>query len=368
MKYYIIAGEASGDLHASNLMIALKSTDDQAQFYCWGGDKMQAAGGRLVEHYRNTAFMGFIEVVKNLKKIFRYIRTCKQSILETKPDVLILVDYPGFNLRIAQWAKSQHIKTVYFITPQVWAWHQSRVHNLGKWTDLLLVILPFEQAFFEKFGYKAHYTGHPLTDAIHKYVPDVTFIEKYSNSQIIALLPGSRKQEIQSILPVMLEAVSGSDLQILLAGAPSIPDSMYLEIINNMNMNDRCILVRDKTYDILSVARFALVGSGTATLETALFRVPQIVCYKASTISYHIAKRLIKIPYISLVNLISGKEVVRELIQNDLNTENIRFEIGQLYKNEQKIQQDYDDLKVKLGNAGASAKAAYLINQLVHNS
>ncbi|MCZ2101360.1 MAG: lipid-A-disaccharide synthase [Chitinophagales bacterium] len=368
MKYYLIAGEASGDLHASNLMKGLKKLDGDAQFICWGGDKMQEAGGTLVEHYRNTAFMGFIEVVKNLRTIFAYIRKCKASILREKPDVLILIDYPGFNLRIAKWAASQKIKIVYYITPQVWAWHQSRVHALAKFTDLLLVILPFESAFFNKFGYRAFYVGHPLTDAIHQYKPDAQFTNLYKNKDVIALLPGSRKQEIALILPRMLEALKSSDQDILLAGAPAIPDHLYLDILEQHGMKNKVTLVRDKTYDILSIASSALVGSGTATLETALFKVPQVVCYKGHFISYQIAKRLVNIPYISLVNLIAEKEVVKELIQDQLTTENIQQELKTLALRRSEIIADYEALTQLLGNAGASDKAAGQIYQLLQES
>lgn len=365
MIYYIIAGEASGDLHASNLMESLKILDNEAQFVCWGGDKMEAAGGYMVEHYRNTAFMGFVEVAKNLKKIFGFLDKCKQSIAQTKPDVLILIDYPGFNLRIAKWAKSQNIKTVYYITPQVWAWHQSRIHDLNKNTDLLLVILPFEAAFFNKFGYHAIYVGHPLTDAIARYKPDNVFIKKYESKEVIALLPGSRKQEIKLILPPMLEALKQIDATILLASAPSIDDDLYQSIIQDSGMQNSVTIIRNKTYDILSISKFALVGSGTATLETALFKVPQVVCYKGNSLSYQIAKRLVKITYISLVNLIAGKEVVKELIQNDLTSKNIQQALENLKLNESQIKKDYDSIIELLGNAGASDKAATNIYHLI---
>lgn len=365
MIYYIIAGEASGDLHASNLMESLKGLDKQAQFVCWGGYKMEAASGQMVEHYRNTAFMGFVEVIKNLRTILNFLDKCKQSITETKPDVLILIDYPGFNLRIAKWAKAQHIKVVYYITPQVWAWHQSRIHDLNKYTDLLLVILPFEAAFFKKFGYHATYVGHPLTDAIQRYQPDEAFIKKYKDSHIIALLPGSRKQEIQQILPPMLEALKGNDATLLLAGAPSIEDDLYQNVLHQSGMEQRVTLIRDKTYDILSIAKYALVGSGTATLETALFRVPQVVCYKGNYLSYHIAKRLVNIPYISLVNLIADKEVVKELIQEKMTAQNIQLELENLKINQTQIRKDYDHIIELLGNAGASEKAAVNIYQLI---
>lgn len=365
MKYYIIAGEASGDLHASNLMYSLAKMDTSATFRCWGGDKMKEAGGEMVEHYRNTAFMGFLEVAKNIRAIFGFINKCKGDILYWKPDVLVLIDYPGFNLRIAEWASKQGLKVVYYITPQVWAWHKSRVHKLVKFTNKLLVILPFEEAFFKKYGYEATYVGHPLTDAIQKFEPDHDFQRSFDHQEVLAILPGSRKQEICLILPDMLKAAQDMDRTILLAAAPAIDTKLYNDIIDGVGMTDRVSLVRNKTYDILSVAKEALVASGTATLETALFGVPQVVCYKSSTISYMIAKRLVDIPFISLVNLIAGKEVVKELIQDDMTAKNIHDELLKLQINRQKILDDYTFLKDLLADSGASDKAASEIYQMV---
>lgn len=369
MKYYLIAGEASGDLHGSNLMLHLQQLDDQADFRYWGGDKMAQVSGYLVEHYRNMAFMGFVEVIKNLRTILGFIKRCKTDIFNYKPDVLILIDYPGFNLRIAKWAKKKGIRVVYYITPQVWAWHKSRVHDLGRYTDKLLVILPFESDFFKIYGYNAIYVGHPLLDAIENFKPDPAF-QKYTenSSKILALLPGSRKQEINIMLPVMLEAVQNEDFKILLAGAPSVDDDLYNPIIVKMNMQHKVNLIRNQTYDILSVADAALVSSGTATLETAIFKVPQVVCYKGNPISYFIAKRLVDLKYISLVNLIAGEEVVKELIQNDLTPENIRKELDILNKNKQTITSDYENLRSKLGNKGASLRAAQEVMQIFQNS
>jgi lipid-A-disaccharide synthase len=369
MKYYLIAGEASGDLHGSNLMLHVQQLDDQADFRYWGGDKMAHVGGVLVEHYRNMAFMGFVEVIKNLRTILGFIKRCKRDILIFRPDVLILIDYPGFNLRIAKWAKKKGIKVVYYITPQVWAWHKSRVHDLGRYTDKLLVILPFESDFFKKYGYQAMYVGHPLLDAFDNFRPDPAFQQYTENSaKILALLPGSRKQEINIMLPVMLEAVQDQDYKILLAGAPSVDDDLYDAIIAKMNMSHKVQLIRNQTYDILTVADVALVSSGTATLETAIFKVPQVVCYKGSPISYFIAKRLVDLKYISLVNLIAGEEVVKELIQNELTPENIRKELDILNKNRQTITLNYENLRSKLGNKGASFRAAQQVIQIFQDS
>ena len=359
MKYYLIAGEASGDLHGSNLIICLKKLDDKGIFRCWGGDKMQAAGATLVEHFCNMAFMGFVEVIKNIRTILGFFHVCKKDILEFKPDVLILLDYPGFNLRMAKWAKKQGIKVVYYITPQVWAWHKSRVHTLGKQTDLLLVILPFESSFFSKYGYKTTFVGHPLLDALSDFNPDTTTIDALLPSKnILALLPGSRKQEIKTMLPIMLEACHDLDFQVVIAGAPSIDDALYHEIIENAGFAFPPLIIRNQTYTLLSLSQFALVSSGTATLETALFGVPQIVCYKGNAISYQIARKLIDLKYISLVNLIADKEVVKELIQNDLTPENLRKGLFNLKINAEKIKDDYRQIRQLLGKEGASQRAA----------
>lgn len=367
MKYYLIAGEASGDLHGSNLMKQLQILDPAADFRFWGGNKMLAVGGTMVEHYRNTAFMGFLEVIKNLSTILNFIKKCKKDIADFAPDVLILIDYPGFNLRIAKWAKPAGFKVVYYIVPQVWAWHKSRVHDLGKFTDQLLVILPFEKAFFKENGYETIYTGHPLLDEILVFKSNPDFETKYQiKKEIIALLPGSRMQEIKLILPMMLRAIKNKDYDIMLAGAPAIADDIYLQIIEKEQLTGKVILVRNQTYEILSRAKFALVGSGTATLETALFRVPQIVCYKGGKISYMIAKKLVDLKYISLVNLIARKEVVKELIQNDLTPDNINLALDDLTKNRQKVMDDYDQLIRDLGKEGASRHAAESILQIVH--
>ncbi len=363
LKYYIIAGEASGDLHGSNLINSIKKLDDTAQIRCWGGDKMMSSGATLVEHYKNTAFMGFIEVIFNLRTILGFLSKCKKDILNYEPDVLVLIDYPGFNMRIAAWAKKKGIKTVYYITPQIWAWHKSRVHKLGQYTDKLLVILPFETQFFEKYGYKSTFVGHPLLDAIEHFKPSNNI--KKSDKPLLALLPGSRKQELKYILPIMLEACKDLDLDIALAGAPSLSDDIYESILNQCDSQHKVRLYRNQTYDILAQADFAWVGSGTATLETSLFGVPQIVCYKGHPLSYSIAKRLVKIPYISLVNLIANEEVVKELIQDELTVENILREMENLRQNKEKIKEKYVLLRLKLGDVGASDRAAQEIFDLV---
>jgi lipid-A-disaccharide synthase len=362
MRYYIIAGEASGDLHGSNLVREMKSLDPGNEFRGWGGDLMQDAGVEIVKHFRDLAFMGFIEVVKNLPTILRNLSFCKQDILKFKPDVLILIDYPGFNLRIAEWARQQQFRIVYYISPQVWAWKESRVKKIRQYVDKMLVILPFEKQFYQKWDFEVEYVGHPLVGVIEKYRQ---FGNKtpLSDKPIIALLPGSRKQEIMVKLPVMLSLADRfPDYQFIVAQAPGQEDEFYKELLKNyQNVSG----VTNATYRLLSQADAALVTSGTATLETALFGVPEVVCYKGSKISYEIAKRLIKIKYISLVNLIMDKEVVKELIQDEMNEKNLEFELTKLLKDPLKrgeLQRDYAALKQLLSEGGdASKNAAELI-------
>ncbi|WP_297982517.1 lipid-A-disaccharide synthase [uncultured Chryseobacterium sp.] len=364
MKYYIIAGEASGDLHASNLMKALKEKDSEAEFRFWGGDlMMQVAGKQPVKHYRDLAFMGFLEVALNLRTILGNIKICKEDIKNYRPDVLILVDYPGFNLRIAEYAKSLGIKVVYYISPQLWAWKEGRVETVKKYVDEMLVILPFEKDFYKKHQVEAHFVGHPLLDAISDLEPvDIQKFksENYLNDkEIIALLPGSRKQEVEKKLEVMLSVRSYfPDYQFVIAGAPSLTQEFYEKYVD-----ENVHFVSNKTYDLLRCSKAALVTSGTATLETALLNVPEVVCYKSSRISFEIGKRLVKnIKYISLVNLIMDREVVKELIQNDLYTENLVRELNLILgENRQKILNDYDELRQKLGGKGASENAAEII-------
>ena len=366
MKYYIIAGEASGDLHGSNLMKALLKEDPSAEIRFWGGDLMQQVGGTLVKHYRNLAFMGFAEVVMNLRTILNNIKFCKKDITAFHPDVIIFIDYPGFNMRIAKWAKTKGIKTHYYIAPQIWAWKENRIKAIKRDFDKLFVILPFEKDFFEvKHNFPVEFVGHPLIDAIHNHPKtDETTFRKNNNlteKPIIALLPGSRQQEVTKMLNQMVSiAEDFSDYQFVIAGAPSLNFSFYepyLKAHHNVKF------VSNKTYDLLSVASAALVTSGTATLETALFKVPEVVCYKSSNISYQIAKRIITLKYISLVNLIMDREVVTELIQEKLNSKNLKTELSKLLNENyrHKLLEQYEDLESKLGGIGASEKTAKLI-------
>ena len=368
MKYYLIAGEASGDLHGANLMRALAEIDPQAQFRFWGGDRMEAVGGKLIKHYRDLAFMGFWEVVTNLRTILRNIDLCKGDITAYQPDALIFIDYPGFNMRIAKWAKQQGIPTHYYISPQIWAWKENRIKAIRRDVDAMYVILPFEKDFYEgKHQYPVHFVGHPLLDAIAVRREVSMEVFKRENGlderPIIALLPGSRKQEIAKMLSVMLSVVgSYHPYQFVIAGAPSLGYDFYRQFIREENVH----FVSGKTYDLLSHAHAALVTSGTATLETALFRVPEVVCYRGNWISYQIAKRVISLKYISLVNLIMDAPVVTELIQGDLNTRNLKVELDKLldpaYRD--KLQRDYQALRERLGNEGASRRTA----QAIYNS
>ena len=364
MKYYIIAGEASGDLHGANLIKAIYQEDIDANIHYWGGDLMQEVGGTLVKHYKERAFMGFLEVLLNLRKIVGMMSFCKKDIANFKPDVLILIDNSGFNLRIAKWAKKQGFKTNYYISPQVWASRAGRVKDIKRDVDAMFVILPFEKEFYQKYNYDVHFVGHPLIDGIagRKQVNVKGFREQHNlgNKDIIVLLPGSRKQEITKMLSVMLSLVDDfSNYQFVVAGAPSQPYEFYKEFIGNSNVK----FVNNKTYDLLSISHAALVASGTATLETALFKVPQVVCYKGSNISYQIAKRIITLKYISLVNLIMDKEVVTELIQNDFTKQNLTKELKHILepKHREELFLSYFDLEQKLGGKGASEKTAKLI-------
>lgn len=366
MKYYIIAGEASGDLHGCNLIKQLIVQDNGADIRCWGGDKMQAAGGKLVKHYRDLAFMGFAEVIKNLPTIFKNLSFCKKDITAFNPGVIVLIDYPGFNLRIAQWGKKNGYKIVYYISPQVWAWKENRVNTIKTTVDKMLVILPFEKEFYKKWNYDVEYVGHPLIEVIDEFNLNKTHKDLPQSKKIIALLPGSRKQEIEKKLPVMLSVVTHfPDYEFVVAKAPSLSNTFYYEILKNFPSVQT---MENKTYELLSMATAALVTSGTATLETALFKVPEIICYKGSAISYEIAKRLIKIKFIGLVNLIMNKEVVKELIQDKLTTENLVAELDVLLNNSEKKQQllsDYKDLYNILSEGGhASSKAANAIIML----
>lgn len=369
MKYYIISGEASGDLHGANLMKCLLKEDPNAVVRFWGGNLMQSVGGTLVKHYKDLAFMGFLEVVMNLKTIIKNIKFCKKDILEFKPDVLLLIDYPGFNLRIAEFAKEKGISVHYYISPQIWAWKESRIKKIKKNIDEMYVILPFEKDFYEKkHQFPVHFVGHPLIDAIYnrKQVRELAFRNKnnLSNKPIIALLPGSRKQEIKKTLNIMLQMPNlFPDYEFIIAGAPSQPYSFYQPFIKNNKVK----FISNQTHDLLSVSYAAIVTSGTATLETALFKIPEIVVYKTSKISYLIGKMVIKLKFISLVNLIMNKEVVKELIQDNFNKHTLFIELKNILteKHRAKMFLNYYDLEQKLGGKGASRKVAKLITKNV---
>ncbi len=364
MKYYIIAGEASGDLHGSNLVKALFAQDKNATIRCWGGDLMENAGATLVKHYKELAFMGFVEVIANIPTIFKNIAFCKKDIEAFKPDVVVFIDYSGFNLRIAKWAKQQGFRTNYYISPQVWASRSSRVEKIKRDVDMMNVILPFEKDFYAKYNYNVNFVGHPLIDAIadRHQVDEAAFRKEHqlSDKKIIALLPGSRKQEITKMLSVMLSLVDGfKEYQFVIAGAPSQDYAFYQQFIKTDNVQ----FINNKTYDLLSVSFAALVTSGTATLETALFKVPQVVCYKGSAITFAIAKRIITLKFISLVNLIMDKQVVTELIQSDFNQKKLNQELTKILDEEHRenLFLEYYELEKILGGKGASEKSAQLI-------
>ncbi|MBK8787577.1 MAG: lipid-A-disaccharide synthase [Chitinophagaceae bacterium] len=365
MRYYIISGEASGDLHGSNLIKELKKKDTGADIRCWGGDKMEAAGATLVKHYKELAFMGFLEVIKNLRTILKNIKFCKEDILQYKPTAIILIDYPGFNLRIAKWAKQQGIKVIYYISPQVWAWKENRVKLIKECVDKMLVILPFEKEFYKKWNYEVEYVGHPLVEVVDEFMLSsnknpVSGIKYQLPENTIALLPGSRQQEILKKLPIMLEVAKHfPDYQFVVAKAPGLDESFYASLLAPYKNVSSVV---NKTYELLVQSKAALVTSGTATLETALFAVPEVICYKGSAFSYQIAKRLIKIKFIGLVNLIMDKEVVKELIQDELTVENLKRELNLLLTDKTKqlqLKNDYAALKNLLSKGGhASANAA----------
>ncbi|RYY62007.1 MAG: lipid-A-disaccharide synthase [Chitinophagaceae bacterium] len=359
MKYYLIAGEASGDLHGGNLIREIRKLDNAADMRCWGGDKMEAAGAVLVKHYRDLAFMGFTEVLMNLRTIFRNLAFCKEDILAYKPDTLILIDYPGFNLRIAKWAKEQGLKVIFYISPQVWAWKEGRVRMMKQTIDKMIVILPFEKEYYKnKWDWEVEYVGHPLVEVIDEAMAGP--VPSFSDKPVIALLPGSRKQEILKKLPVMLQMSHVfPDHQFIVAKAPGVDGTFYDELLKPYS---NVSYVSNQTYPLLLQARAALVTSGTATLETALFGVPEIVCYKGSPISYQIAKRVIKVKYISLVNLIMDRLVVKELIQDQLTVTNLKTELQSLLldpAHQERLKKDYGELHNILSQGGhASSKAA----------
>ncbi len=363
MKYYIIAGEASGDLHGSNLIKSIRKKDSDAVIRCWGGDKMEQAGATVVKHIRDLAFMGFAEVIKNLPTILKNISFCKEDISQFNPDVVVFIDYPGFNLRIAEWAKTKNFKTVYYISPQVWAWKESRVKSIKKSVDKMLVIFPFEKSFYENWNYEVEYVGHPLVPVIESFRAAHPEISKDPNT--IALLPGSRKQEIKVKLPVMLEATkSFPHHHFFVAKAPAIDADFYAEFLSAFPN----VQLYDDAYSLMMKANAAVVTSGTATLETALFNVPEVICYKAGNISYAIGKRLVKLKFICIVNLIMNKEVVKELIQHDLTPEKITNELRLLLENDTRRNQvfnDYSLLREMLAHHGnASDNAASFIVEI----
>jgi lipid-A-disaccharide synthase len=362
MKYYLVAGEASGDLHGANLMHALKQEDANSNFRYFGGDKMQAEGGELVKHYADMAFMGFTEVVLNLRTIFKNLKACKADILAYKPDALILIDFPGFNLKIAEFAKENGIKVFYYISPKVWAWNQKRVIKIKKNVDHLFCILPFEVDFYKTWDMQVDYVGNPLLDEISQFTPNLNFKTQHQldDREIIALLPGSRKQEIERLLRDMLSVVENfPDYQFVIAAAPTFTAAYYHQFIGSKKIK----LVFSQTYDLLHHAHAALVASGTATLETALFKVPQVVLYRGGAISVGIARMLIKIRFISLVNLIMDRKVVTELIQQECNSEKISANLSQIIAGEERsaIFKDYNELSNLMGSPGASQRTAKLI-------
>jgi lipid-A-disaccharide synthase len=368
MKYYLIAGERSGDLHGSNLIKGIRESDPHATFRGWGGEMMQAEGMELVTHYKDTAFMGFLEVILNLHKISGFLKKCKADVQQYQPDALILIDYPGFNLRIATFAKSKGFKVFYYISPKVWAWNQKRAWNIKKNVDHMFVIFPFEVDFYKKYDYKVDYVGNPLMDAIAGFKADPDFKKKHNlaeNKPVIALLPGSRHQEIVGMLDLMLTVQAHfPGYQFVIGGVSNLPSSLYEKYIASHQVS----IVYESTYDLLSIATGALVTSGTATLETALFGVPEVVCYKTSGFSYAVAKRLIRVPFISLVNLILNREVVRELIQDDLNEEQLVEELRSILPEGSRhvtLVKDYDRLKELVGGPGASERAGKLITNYI---
>ncbi|MBM3418116.1 MAG: lipid-A-disaccharide synthase [Bacteroidetes bacterium] len=361
-RIFLLAGEASGDLHASNLIKEMKAIDPSVVFFGWGGDKMKNAGVQVLKELKDLSFMGFLEILFNLGKINKNFRDCKEQILRNEIDTIILVDYPGFNLRMAKWSKLRGIKVIYYISPQIWAWKKNRIFTIKKYVDAMYCILPFEVEFYKEFKYDAHYFGHPLLDEIKKFHKENTETLFTSQRPILAILPGSRKQEIERKLPVMLEAAKKlKSYSIYVACAPNLSQSVFQKY-----QSEEVHFVKNQTYALLTVAKVAIVTSGTATLETALFKVPQVVCYKSSAVSYFIAKQLIKVKFISLVNLILDKRVVSELIQYECTSEKIYDELVKILpggSETKKMLEEYTKLIQLLGESGASKRiAAHLLN------
>lgn len=362
MKYYVIAGEASGDLHGSNLLRALSKLDQQAEFRVWGGDQMEQAGATVVKHYRDLAFMGFAEVIANLPTILGNLKWCKQDILAFRPDVLILIDYPGFNLRIAEFARKAGLRVFYYISPQIWAWKKNRIHKIRRDVNEMFVILPFEKPFYHDLGMEVHFEGHPLLDVLNSETASssrVSFLQKHGlpEAPLIALLPGSRKQEIRKMLPIMLDAAQSLNMGTpVVAAVPWLPASFYDEVAGTRTFSR----VVGDTYSLLQQSSVAAVTSGTATLEAGLIGVPEVVCYKGGTISYWIARQLVKVKYISLVNLILDRPVVKELIQHELQPNTLSLELKALLQGSRREQQlaDLKLLRQVLGGPGASQRVA----------
>ncbi|HNX65863.1 MAG TPA: lipid-A-disaccharide synthase [Bacteroidales bacterium] len=364
MRYFILSGEPSGDLHGSNLVRSLLREDPDAEIACWGGELMEQAGARLLKHYRDLAFMGVWEVIINLRTVLSNFKTCREQISGFNPDVVILIDYPGFNLRIAKYVKKLGIKVYYYISPKFWAWNESRVNRVKRSVDRMYIIFPFEVDFYHRHGYDAHYIGNPLVDEVENrksFMPqqnDILASLGLGGKPVIALLSGSRKQEVVSILPQMVKVIKDfPEYDFVITAVSHIPEKIYKDITGDIPVK----IVTGKTYEILSVAEAALVTSGTATLETALFNVPQVVCYCTSALTYQLSKMVIKVNYISLVNLIMNREIIVELIQKDLNTERLRNELSYIISGgskREKMLDDYSSLHSILGGPGASSRIA----------
>ena len=370
MKYYIIAGERSGDLHGSNLIKGIRKHDPEAQIRAWGGEMMQEAGAEIVKHYRDLAFMGFFEVIKNLPTILGFLSFCKKDLKSFQPDVVILIDYSGFNMRVAKFAKLNGFKNFYYISPKVWAWNQSRALNIKRFVDKMFVIFPFEKDFFKQYDYEVEYVGNPLFDAIADFTPNPNFRKdaRLGQKPIIALLPGSRKQEVETMLALMLSQVyEFPDYQFVIGTVSNLPKELYARWQSIFPVK----LVVDDAYNLLSVADAALVTSGTATLETALFNVPQVVCYRGGWAAYQVYKRVIQVPFVSLVNLIAGREVVKELLQYDLTKENLTNELTKITINQHTRQSQlngYAEIRNILGEKGASERAGALMVEEVRKN
>lgn len=363
MRIFLIAGEASGDLHGAELVRALRCHHDGLQLQGWGGEMMASQGVEVLKNYRELAFMGFWEVITHLPAIYQNFQLCRRQITSFKPDAIVLIDYPGFNLRMAAWAKAQGYRVFYYIAPQVWAWHSSRVKQIRRYVDQLYAILPFEESFFRQHGVGVSYVGHPLLDIVSRFVPAADFLSRQGleEGKIIALLPGSRRQEISRMLPEMLTLTDDfPDAQWVIAGAAALPAAFYEELLDKQAAGRRIKLIMGQTYELLAHASAAVVCSGTATLETALFGVPQVVGYRAAPLSYHIARRIVDVPYISLVNLIADKPLVAELIQHDFNRQRLVEQLHWLLSDTGRADMlaGYEALKSKLGNAGAADRAA----------